>query len=755
VFVPEVEGVGWLPMFRLALRTQVGWWGGQGNLVLPLPNPEEAAEHELLWQLLEVFDADTYLLQQVTTGDLRDLAPEMHRDLQTRRESELRAAGFSETASHLDDFDAEPLDVGELGEGFRKLLIQRLAPLNFDGHPMPSFGRAADHPEDPFTAVHMLHPLPSRVRALHADLPPEKRLLVGATIGELTAWLRERLPDTVHVNDVDGSEAQAWREATHGFGGTPGPWVLANAGLAGYRRVTARGLAAPVLVVGDDAWDFALFYALRVLRGAAFWLPTGSLDEPLELLAMESSLRQAARLRNASVSVAQWSSPDARDAAIAALRTTYQDLRLEKVRWQELVPDYPLRLFERDRLGVYEPLTTYRGLSGPVNTPVPRNVGSALSTELSWMVDVDVQGWSAIRHPALGPFFVRAGAYDTWATRAGRDGLAYVAPNQLVRSESSLESQTVRPQLATPSLLEQVRAAFEARGWRCEPSDKGIYAAASAAMFGGFAQLRRALTDARASMLTVFLTRAPEAPGGLFGGQRLLTLAELSSVAVAADPAVSQSVAEEMIVGLQEAGALQRGLALKCETCRQASFYELDEAGTEFRCRRCRTHQRVSPFSWMHGAEPLWRYGLAEVLYQFLDADGDLPVLGAADFASGEMMSASDPARPLQLTFELDVYDDAAVKSELDIVLANGSELWVGEATHRDRLEPTRAAEQARLNRLRAIAEVLGARGVLLVGGRVFAGSTRQRLESNFSSLWPRLQVVEDQRVAPRWSDSA
>jgi hypothetical protein len=514
------------------------------------------------------------------------------------------------------------------------------------------------------------------------------------------------------------------------------------------------GTAAPVLVVGDDAWDFALFYALRLLRGATFWLPTGSLDSPQKLLELESTLHQAARLRNSAVAVAQWSCADVRDAAIAALRTAYRDLRFEKVRWQELIPESPLRLFERDRLGVYEPLVTHRGLSAPVSTPVPRNVGSALSTELEWMVEVDLRGWGAIRHPALGPLFVRAAAYDTWATRAGRDGLAYMAPNQLVRSESSLESQAVRPQLATPSLLEQVRAAFEARGWRCEPSDKGIYAAESAALFGGFEQLRQALTDARALMLTVYLSKQAEAPGGIFGGQRLLTLEELGSVAQAANPALSPPEAEELIVGLQELGALQRGLALKCETCRQASFYELDEAGTEFRCRRCRRHQRVRRFSWMHGAEPPWRYGLAEVLYQFLGADGDLPVLGATDYASGEVTTASDPARALQLTFEVEIYDQADAKSELDIVLATGSELWVGEATHRDRLEATNADEQARLDRLRSIAEGLSARGVLLINGGAFAATTRARLESNFPGIWPRLEIVEHQRVAPRWSIS-
>jgi hypothetical protein len=208
VFVPEVEGVGWLGMFRLSLRTQVGWWGGNGNLVLPMPSSDRCADHELLWQLLDVFDADTYLVQQVTVGDFRDLAPEIHRDLEERRRNDLRTAGFTDPDSHLDDFDDEPVDVGELGEGFRELLVRRLAPLNHDGHPMPSYGRAGDHAESLFTDVAALRPLPSRVRVLHAELPPETNLLVAATIGELTPAVRERVEDAVHVNDAESANCK-------------------------------------------------------------------------------------------------------------------------------------------------------------------------------------------------------------------------------------------------------------------------------------------------------------------------------------------------------------------------------------------------------------------------------------------------------------------------------------------------------------------------------------------------------------------
>jgi hypothetical protein len=82
-------------------------------------------------------------------------------------------------------------------------------------------------------------------------------------------------------------------EAIRGFGGTPGPWTLARAGLAGYRHGFER--VRPVLVVGDQDWDFAFFYALKVLRGAAFWFPSEAAENPGLLLELGAALNQTAR----------------------------------------------------------------------------------------------------------------------------------------------------------------------------------------------------------------------------------------------------------------------------------------------------------------------------------------------------------------------------------------------------------------------------------------------------------------------------
>jgi len=745
VFVPVPEGADWRACFRIALRNQVGVWGGRGNLVLPLPGDGQRCEEELLWRLLDVFDADAFFTAEITVGDLRDIAPEQYRRLRVEREAQLAGLEAATIAAELEDHEREPLTLPGIPDALGRLAVARFAPLHRDGRPIPPDTAVGWQGAHPLTTVDALRPLPPRVAVLTGSLTPTGHLQLAALHGELGAALREQLSERVDVELVDARRERLWDQLPYGTAAGRGPWSLSDVGLATYRRGPAiRG--ETVLVVGDGPWDFALFYALRRLHGPALWLPCESRDDGETMSQVATTLARMVRLAKAPVRVCQASDDDERDALVATLAARVPGMEIDVANWRDVLPVDPLRLLERDRIGRPQPALTVEGATTALTTPVPRSVETPLPTELNWMVDVEVEGWAAARHPALGAAVVRARNYDAGETRCGRDAVAYLAPNVFVTSSVALEAQTVTPRFVPLEILVQAQTALAPSGWQCEPSDKGIYASRSAELLGGFPGLARALRDARGAVLTSYLGlgRGPE--GQEAQGRRFFTLPELERVAADAGAADAPAV----VVGLEEAGALRRGLLLKCAFCRQATFYGLDDVGSAYTCQRCRTEQPLRSRSWMCGPEPPWRYGLAEVVFQFLAHNGDLPLLGALHLAEEQRKRRAPrgPERQVQLSFELDLTDADGERSELDILLADGSDLWVGEATRRDRFADSGGAEHARLQRLAEVARLLNARGVVVVSAKTFQPGTRRRIDAVFPGPWPQLVVTERGAVA-------
>jgi hypothetical protein len=87
----------------------------------------------------------------------------------------------------------------------------------------------------------------------------------GASIGEYSV---ESANDVLDIYDKGVRSAE-----------TAYPWEIAETGLGHYRRAAPR--RHPVVVVGDDMWDFAFFYALMRIGETVWWCPADFLDDGL------------------------------------------------------------------------------------------------------------------------------------------------------------------------------------------------------------------------------------------------------------------------------------------------------------------------------------------------------------------------------------------------------------------------------------------------------------------------------------------
>ena len=188
---------------------------------------------------------------------------------------------------------------------------------------------------------------------------------------------------------------------------------------------------------------------------------------------------------------------------------------------------------------------------------------------------------------------------------------------------------------------------------------------------------------------------------------------------------------------------LSRGLALKCARCRQGGFYPLRAVSESFRCSRCGLSQRHGVEHWLGGTEPQWHFGLAEVVFQFLEHDGDVPLHAAALVMEDAVLTAN-------VAFEIELYDEEGTKSEHDLFISLGSHFVLGEATSTDRLESSLKEERKRLRRLGRVAELLGARTVVLAtAAPAFAQKVREDANSLVAAPWRRVRLIEGLQRGP------
>jgi hypothetical protein len=523
------------------------------------------------------------------------------------------------------------------------------------------------------------------------------------------------------------------------------PLAVSELGLEWYRRGRFQIAPAP-LVVGDDPWDFALFYALRRSRSVAYWLPQSALDDDTYcrhvLVALE--MRGQATTRGALVVSA--SSADVADEAHERLIATQRTLagsrpprvELEVGRWEAVLPGPLNRLYERDNFDRPVALYLHEGRTPELPTPTPELVSTEEVHTLRWFTDVAVDGWGVLRDPDLGCVVLTGRGVDAERLRVGRDAPTYLSPQAITFARQSPKTAALRPQLVPLPLTEQLRRVAARGGWRLTQSDKGVYAAESAKLFGDERELTAVLRDrAVRRVIDAFVVEDVEGALGrlLADRRRYLTYADFGT-------AVGGDEAAAVLERLENAAAVTRGLVLKCQRCRAGGFYTPIEFDPTFRCKSCRIEQRPARANWLNAVEPVWHYSLDEVVRRFVRHNGHLPL-----FAIVDLLGDADTS--VELAFELEFHRSDEEELEFDIVARSGSELWLGDATTRDRFAEGGAREQARLDLMHRLADELNTRHVVLASSQAFRDTTRAEALQRLRSHWYELHIVERVTLEP------
>lgn len=720
-------------MYEAALAAQAAYWGGSGNLVFPI---EGFVEQELFWRLGDVFDADAFVIYEPTWDEWAEIAPAAHkRTMEKLRRDVTKQHGESLANEFVAGQGKERVFHLKLRDEHIDVLVDRLAPFHHDTHRYVDAYDGINEPAWPFTDVRKFVDLPSKLTTPISPQGASRKLLLTACIGRLGHVVQRQLTEReIEIAEEDLRKTWRWaefavdrrraRRADH-------PWALSEVGLARYRRAPLLDKPA-ALVVGNSPWDFTLFYALKHLTGMAWWLPSWLERDQVYMHTLGSALEYEPRGEGRDLVIVSASSLRARDRVARTIeRETSHHFNAHTADWRDVLPDQPLRLYELDNAGRYEPIEVIDGATLPLDTPLPRQVATATPTEMRWMTEVQARDWAAARDARLPRALLSEIRHGSDTMRTTRDGIAYFGPDILIFGGASLESSVIRPILHPLEVIDQVEAVLRPAGWSCTISDKGIYARESMALFRGFDGLVEAMRDPeRRQLMNAFTARS--GPGQLLthDNRRYLTWKNLQDVADRFDPA-------DALGDLLERRVLSRGIVLRCRRCRQKAWHDIAAVGEDFTCRRCRLTQPMDRESWGDYNEPRWTYQLAEVVFQFLTNNGDLPLVAVSEAFAGTN-------RPFQHGYELDVTGPSGDSKEVDIFALDGYRLWIGEATTTGRFEA------GRMEFLRELASVTRAYGVLLATTKSrFAPATGTEIRNVFSDPWPRLQLSTAVQVGP------
>jgi hypothetical protein len=703
-----------------------------------VPLDRRTADSDLFWALADRLDADHWATYVVTYGDMEHLDPPWHERDQAALRQELKQYEADTAEDFLREHRRTICANVQPDEPLLDRLRRRVAPLQHLSEPELQWSTAVWDPGWPFTDVGDFAGLPEVITNPQTSLGPLARLLLTVELGRLSGDAAVALGKAgVSVENRQIATRREWARTVFEIPRTDSdsryPWHLSEFGLVWYLgHPTDRPVT---LVVGDSAWDFALFYALRRWTSVAYWLPSALQRNGRSMSQLESALAFWSRRSQQPVTVVTASrSVERRDSVARDLsRVPGEQIHTRVAHWSEVLPDEPNRLFERQNRGRPRHVPATAGLSAPVDTPLPRRVRCRDESQMRWMTDVTIEGWTPLRNSHLGPYVIQDPSYDSRLARTTRTGAAYFCPHPLFIASAGLEAVTVRPRLRTPDLAEQIRHLVASDGWEVELSDKGVWAAEPARLFGGVSRLTQAIREG-ASRAAIDAYLGGTAGVKLNDRRRYLTVRDFREKVFAGDA----GLADETLTALFDSAVLLRGILLKCGRCRQESWYDIADVSAQFRCHRCRFEQETES-RWRGGIEPLWYYGLAEVVFQFLNDNGHLPTLAVEDRLAGSR-------RPTDRTSELKfIHRGRGIEAELDIACSDGYRLVLGEASTTGRFTP-----RSRLTTLGHIAANLDPYELLFATSRrTFPPATRDQVETEFKDHWPRVAFTPGTAIRP------
>lgn len=739
----------WAFFARRAIEFLSQTWGGAGGVVVPMT--ESGDVDAAVYRLLQRYDPDYTATLSLSLADVETLRPGW--------------LPLTENGVAVPDADRWQFihRAEESGPQFVSYAVEDEAVATL-AHKLNCFEESGRAPR-----LHRVHPgRPAYTPLAPVQPEPDRQVnlesgdeLIDLAVG-MKAGLSHRPTSARSIRQRSLTRYQIASFLTgDDTYAPPSPMEDTRAGLTWIRS----GFMAdrrPLVVLGSDASDMALAMLWDRMTGRGIWLPVGHRHTTWHS-AIGSSL-DLARLRG--------------DAAILLTSTSLtEDQCLSRIRrlWgaRELIDpssssepwDYvpPTELDLQGRLdlrvddrwderfaapmlvgddGSFSMATTF-----PLVAPV-RSDGLA-----SWIVEVQWPEQPLHVHPAIsGSDLVAADqSRDETHVRASGIGIAFESGRwDFVQAGASPYGQLAQPKLRWPGLLNTLKTAASASGYDVRPSHAGKVGRTAAGLWRGRNALAEDLHGEKRALLEAFISNKRQngpidlAPD-LHNDDRRILVHGACLVPFGALPRIAPSVGISEIRAwldlLSQTGAVRMGLVLECGTCPWRDFYTVDDFGARFKCKRCGATHAITHERWLdHEVTPRWYYSLHPTIREFLDQNGDVPVLAARQFGA-----------TTNVEFELELVRSGETRptAEIDFALVSRNGLVIGEAKRVGTLDGKTEKDRVRdATKLVKTAQTLGAREVCFASAGTWGLAARAAIDQAVVNTASGVTVTILERLA-------
>ena len=692
-------------------------WGGAGDIIVPVTDD---GPHPAFQSVVRAFDPDWISIYRVTQADMPGEGdgrlwfvelPDDHLEMVSGWCSPFPSTdGFWPPASRgeavhqpLVPLTAFPeawqqqvidLDLSEVDQLLALMVTMRIGTL----------GDAVDLPG----------PSLRRLPANEADIPALSELAVTGA-----PRVRSSAPDS-QVRHMSGLHAGPHIPLIQGISPLQ-PLQRTSHGMSRLRPIQAR--PEPwIIVIGDTCADFCFALACDRLVGGATWLPLPRIPDTVldaAFPALSAHITNAVAESGRQVPVTSLSlDPGAIEQARERLRRrggeAFTDKRTTVLPASELSFSYPARLGDSAHVTLAETSAVHRDstdgslrVDSALLTPVPEVVRRAADGQVTWQVDVRVEGEQPPARPVLGPTNLLAATdpVENLQIRSGAENLAYHSRSAMVIfAGSTLEMSLARPRLRLPAAHEILRMLAQAAGYDIRPSQTGRLNATLAGLWGGISQAAADLGGPAWPLLRAMIPVSDEEDGNKDGrlvihGQPYVTFTQAADLMNVPAPQT-----REIMDRFIRHKIMRRGLVLRCGRCNWLDWYPLEVLGQEFCCSRCTQISMIEQQLWRDPPEePTWYYDLDHAVREALRFNGHVPILAA------DRLSRDYPAFSVMHDFELVRPGASKPTSEIDLgAIASGSVILV-EAKSANTLAGTDHAEKRDTAKLITAARALTA----------------------------------------------
>lgn len=742
-------------------------WGGQYFLMIPTDGSSITA---LFWSILDAYDPDYVYPYYQSLVDWKIAKPDKYHEWLDRQVQDFsKRYPNSNPAAHRQSFEGQaahlPLTDFQVASELEQELKERLVPFYFEEKALLGSVGAGIDPQYPLTSLTTVLANCDHKGAVKGLVPPDDNFLRLITAAMAGSFRRDFLTKLHGLYEVPAIVDSACMDALPGLvldqrladdSSAALPFEHSMLALSYYQTTYISPLLSPVfVVVGSSLEDFCLFYSLSRLRGEAVWVPIEFLREipangrwlaptqfekpgtsflsrvissvyarvlhrgPGAKIVLMNASGQPGDLSEAATALSKFVLVEEREAFTKAFHIHTNVSEFLKS---------PRFVLERENFRTtVEPFVDGQ-TGGFFETPKPKNFRYIDPRDLRWITEISIDKGKIPRHFGLGEKTVQIRNYGSHDIRAGRSGVAYFCPN-IAYLGGEIESVLVRPKLALLDAQQLIRSLFEVRGFSLTLSEKGGFTQESIAKLGSLPEAAETLRDPATQLVfQKFLDSAPNKKGVFDEGvciseRRYLNFHDIEKLMG------DREKAADLVDRMAKQGVFYRGFIFKCERCRNADWYDVQDVSQTFECKRCRQTQIYQRSHWRQPLEPQWYFNVHEVLYQAMKG-GSITTILALDALRKKAKDTFDFIPEFEIRKSP---DDPKPFMEIDFGCNLDGLIILGEAKTEGRLGRSEGDEEKKLGSYKVAATAIRASQVVFAtSDDQWATETQSRVHRAF-----------------------